>query len=48
MLKSMSLKQFLTTIERFAIKGGVEDVNFVSMFLSLIEEEKSLVSTIQQ
>lgn len=29
MLKSMSLKQFLTTMERYAIKEGKEDSNFI-------------------
>ena len=46
MLKSMSLKQFLITIERYAVKDKVEDPTFVAKFLEIIEEEKSLVSII--
>ena len=41
MLKSMSLKQFLTTMERYAVKNSVEDEHFIKTFLELIEEEKS-------
>ena len=44
MLKSMSLKQFLITIEKYAVKDGVEDLAFADKFLELVEEEKSLVS----
>ena len=45
MLKSMSLKQFLFTMERYAIKDNIEDGIFIKSFLELIEEEKSLVSS---
>lgn len=44
MLKSMSLKHFLTTIERYAVKDGVEDTEFTTKFLEIIEQEKLLVS----
>ena len=44
MLKSMSLKQFLITIEKYAVKDGVEDGAFADKFLELIEEEKLAVS----
>ena len=40
----MSLKQFLITIEKHAVKDGVEDLAFADKFLELVEEEKSLVS----
>ena len=40
----MSLKQFLITIEKYAVKDGVEDLAFADKFLELVEEEKSLVS----
>jgi len=40
----MSLKQFLITIEKYAVKDGVEDPAFADKFLELIEEEKLVVS----
>ena len=44
MLKSMSLRHFLTTIERYAVKDAVEDTEFTTKFLEIIEQEKLLVS----
>jgi hypothetical protein len=44
MLKSMSLKQFLTTMQAFGVKGEVQDDILIDRFLEVIEEEKLLVS----
>ena len=44
MLKSMSLKQFLTTIETYAFAAGVQESEFVAKFLEVVEEEKLIVS----
>lgn len=44
MLKSMSLKEFIQTLESYLKKQSLSETQFVEQFMTVIQEEKLTVS----